>query len=566
MIRNNIFNNPLHTNLQFYQGGPNDNIAEGNRLSASGGAPTSPNGQGPGSGMEMSSARSIYRYNIIQKAGTTNGTLASIGGFTLSIGGGGSQSSIDNNRIYNNTIAKNSSAAVIVANFNNTVTHLNNTQNKFVNNIFYDSNSPLTPPATVPIMYYAEGTVDSTGDQFWRNILGRPGGSITDNIAVGDKWPGAYQTLAQAVAQPCPSFPCFVEQFTGKPNIYSATPGFVNYAAGDSGSGTTLKVDDPYFFQDGRGIPNVQADWIAVGTVSNLVQISSINYSTKTITLASSINRAVGNSIWLYKKSDGQQVLFGAGPDIGALEKVPPAVTPVANFMCSNLNARLPSPNIVTCTDSSSNTPTSWSWTFGDGGTSTLQNPSRTYTTAGTYNVTLTASNAAGSNTLTRSAYVKVAQTLLTNQAPTNPNASDGVPYALGMKFKSAVAGKILAIRYYKAASDTGTHVGKFWSSSGTLLTSVTFTGETASGWQEQALATPYSIAANTTYIVSVNVASNFPITYNAFPPAPAAPLSYGSLSVVNDGANGVFGAPTAFPTSSFQNSNYFRDVVFLPN
>lgn len=542
MIRNNVFNNPLHTNLSFYQGGPNDNIAEGNRLIGGGGAPANPNGQGgAGNGMQMSTARTIFRYNIIQKAGATTGTSASIGGFILSIGGDGSQTSIDNNRIYNNTIVKNSGAAIVVANFNNSVLHLNNTQNKFVNNILYDSNSPLTPPATVPIMYYAEGTVDSTGDQFWRNILGRPGGSSTDNIAVGDKWPGAYQTLAQAVAQPCPTFPCFVEQFTAKPNIYSANPDFVNYtsgdynlntmsvaidagsaltkvATGDTGSGTTLKVDDPYFFQDGRGIPNVQADWIAIGTVSNIVQISSINYSTKTITLASSINRAVGNSIWLYKKSDGQQVLYGAGPEIGALEKIPAVVTPVANFACNPLNARLPSPNVVTCTDSSSNAPTAWSWTFGDGGTSALQNPSRTYTTSGTYNVTLTASNSAGSNALTRSAYVKVSQTLFTSQAPTSANATDGVPYELGMKFKSTKAGNILAIRYFKAASDTGTHVGKIWSATGTLLASVTFTGETASGWQEQTLTAPVAILVNTVYMVSVNITSHFPITTNAFP------------------------------------------------
>lgn len=54
---------------------------------------------------------------------------------------------------------------------------------------------------------------------------------------------------------------------------------------------------------------------------------------------------------------------------------------------------------IVNFVDASLNSPTSWSWTFGDGGTSTLENPTHTYLADGIYNVCLTASNATGSNT-----------------------------------------------------------------------------------------------------------------------------------------------------------------------
>ncbi|MEZ5015268.1 MAG: PKD domain-containing protein [Chitinophagales bacterium] len=52
----------------------------------------------------------------------------------------------------------------------------------------------------------------------------------------------------------------------------------------------------------------------------------------------------------------------------------------------------------VTFVDMSTNTPTSWSWNFGDGGTSVLENPTHTYTTNGTYNACLTATNATGSD------------------------------------------------------------------------------------------------------------------------------------------------------------------------
>lgn len=71
-------------------------------------------------------------------------------------------------------------------------------------------------------------------------------------------------------------------------------------------------------------------------------------------------------------------------------------MTPVANFLVS------PNLLIVQFTDISTNTPTSWSWDFGDAGTSTSQNPSHTYSSAGTYIVKLTATNVDGSSILQR--------------------------------------------------------------------------------------------------------------------------------------------------------------------
>ena len=62
----------------------------------------------------------------------------------------------------------------------------------------------------------------------------------------------------------------------------------------------------------------------------------------------------------------------------------------------------------VQFTDTSSNGPTSWSWDFGDGATSTEQNPSHTYSTPGTYTVTLTASNSAGSDEEVKTDFITV--------------------------------------------------------------------------------------------------------------------------------------------------------------
>jgi PKD repeat protein len=83
-----------------------------------------------------------------------------------------------------------------------------------------------------------------------------------------------------------------------------------------------------------------------------------------------------------------------------------PVSAPVANFTGTPRSGTVPL--TVAFTDASTNTPTSWAWTFGDGGTSTEQNPGHTYSTVGTYTVTLTATNAGGSNSVTKSGYITV--------------------------------------------------------------------------------------------------------------------------------------------------------------
>ena len=93
-------------------------------------------------------------------------------------------------------------------------------------------------------------------------------------------------------------------------------------ASGDSGSGTSLVVADATYFQDGYGLSNpystVNGDCIAVGTASNRVCVTTVNYATHTLTLASPISRSDGQAVYLYKKSDGVQVLTGSAPDMGA--------------------------------------------------------------------------------------------------------------------------------------------------------------------------------------------------------------------------------------------------------
>jgi PKD repeat protein len=81
---------------------------------------------------------------------------------------------------------------------------------------------------------------------------------------------------------------------------------------------------------------------------------------------------------------------------------------PVANFTASSTT--IVEGQSITFSDTSTNTPTSWSWSFTGGtpGSSTLQNPTITYNSAGTYSVTLTATNAGGSDVETKTDYITV--------------------------------------------------------------------------------------------------------------------------------------------------------------
>jgi PKD repeat protein len=94
---------------------------------------------------------------------------------------------------------------------------------------------------------------------------------------------------------------------------------------------------------------------------------------------------------------------------------------PDANFSADPTSG--PAPLDVAFTDLSSNSPTSWSWSFGDGGSSADQNPQHTYNTAGTYTVSLTATNADGSDTETKTNYITVTEPL---QAAFTANPSIG--------------------------------------------------------------------------------------------------------------------------------------------
>jgi len=97
---------------------------------------------------------------------------------------------------------------------------------------------------------------------------------------------------------------------------------------------------------------------------------------------------------------------------------------PVAAFISNVSDGKVPL--TVKFIDSSTNSPNAWVWSFGDGGTSTDKSPVHTYATKGTYTVTLTVSNGAGSDTVTRSGYITVSAAALTPVAGFHANTTSG--------------------------------------------------------------------------------------------------------------------------------------------
>ena len=110
-------------------------------------------------------------------------------------------------------------------------------------------------------------------------------------------------------------------------------------------------------------------------------------------------------------QADVYEVIFYVLDQDGGMDSDTVLVTiidaaPVAGFTGSPTEGCVPL--TVDFTDRSSNDPTTWSWNFGDGGTSDQQNPSYTYDSLGTYTVTLIASNLCGSDEESISDFVLV--------------------------------------------------------------------------------------------------------------------------------------------------------------
>jgi hypothetical protein len=152
------------------------------------------------------------------------------------------------------------------------------------------------------------------------------------------------------------------------------------------------------------------------------------------------------------------------------------------------------------------------------------------------------------------------------NAVPKNP-IDDALAVTIGVKFWSSTSGTVSGIRFYRAAANPQGYIAKLFSADGTLLGSATLARESGPlpGWQEADFASPIPISPNTTYVAAYycpigqgawdafglqNGVTNGPLT------APSG----GSV-----GGNGVYNYGNVFPSSSYEQSNYYVDVAFIP-
>jgi hypothetical protein len=150
---------------------------------------------------------------------------------------------------------------------------------------------------------------------------------------------------------------------------------------------------------------------------------------------------------------------------------------------------------------------------------------------------------------------------------PTEGPLGDAIsdqPVEVGMKLQSSEDGWITGLRFYKQPSNTGTHVGHLWTSTGQKLAEVTFENETASGWQLEKLPEPVQITKDTTYITSYYAAAG---KFGFSPGYFGSTIDRSPLRAPSDlasGGNGVYHyGPSGFPDATFGGTNYWVDASF---
>jgi hypothetical protein len=275
-------------NIQIYDGydeAAKYNLIEGNRFGHSGPPPDDDGGDG----FTLTAPGNIVRYNAIFHS-QNNGLLMKLG----------ASSRADNNRVYNNTIFSSGR---------------------------YENDGPQWQGAA--FRWY--GSYEFVGNVVKNNLIYLSGGGsdvignsandaqLVNNWLTADGDPGFTNA---DVSDPASLTLPDLSLGAGSGALDGGIA--LTQAVGAGASAVELTVEDAFYFQDGTlgsALAGHEADWIAVGTVDNAALILSVDYAANLITLASPLSWADGDSVWLFRKSDGVQVLFGAAPDYGAFER-----------------------------------------------------------------------------------------------------------------------------------------------------------------------------------------------------------------------------------------------------
>jgi hypothetical protein len=157
-----------------------------------------------------------------------------------------------------------------------------------------------------------------------------------------------------------------------------------------------------------------------------------------------------------------------------------------------------------------------------------------------------------------------VTETIFGSAQPKVGDSNDHSAVELGLRMQIMQRGRIRGVRFWKSAHNTGTHTGSLWSESGTRLATVTFTGESSSGWQEADFSSPVTVHRGT-YIVSYHTqVGDYADDAGYFSGKGAGPADVQALPDGVHGSNSIYRYGTSgFPTSTWKSTNYWVDVVY---
>lgn len=140
---------------------------------------------------------------------------------------------------------------------------------------------------------------------------------------------------------------------------------------------------------------------------------------------------------------------------------------------------------------------------------------------------------------------------------PALPQLSDGIPLSLGVAFRPETSGTVTGVRFYKGPGNTGVHTGRLFGPGGAELGAVTFSGESASGWQTAHFAVPVPVQSGQEYVAAYSSPNG---AYSANLGQFAGSYTFGPLTVPADGGRYVYGG--TYPERK-STSGYLVDVVF---
>jgi hypothetical protein len=141
------------------------------------------------------------------------------------------------------------------------------------------------------------------------------------------------------------------------------------------------------------------------------------------------------------------------------------------------------------------------------------------------------------------------------------PGKDDRSPVELGVRFTVSTSGSIVALRFYKTSRNVGKHTGSLRSSSGARLARVTFTNDTASGWQIARLSKPVEIVAGR-YVASYHTDTGH---YAQLEGAFASGATLGNSTMRATAGIYRYGS-SGYPRRNWRNSAYFVDALFVPS